>query len=87
LKLMATNLRGLGVECHETPDGLRVKGTSAPLTGRVQTDGDHRIAMAFAVLSHAPGCRIEIDDPTCVDVSYPGFWVALDRVMSSGEDW
>jgi len=74
------NLRAVGVEAHELPDGLVVQGTRAPLAGRVQTHGDHRIAMAFAVLGATPDCSITVDDPECVSVSYPGFWQDLAHV-------
>jgi 3-phosphoshikimate 1-carboxyvinyltransferase len=39
----------------------------------VVTHGDHRIAMAFAVLGTLPGARIEVDNPACAAVSFPGF--------------
>jgi 3-phosphoshikimate 1-carboxyvinyltransferase len=44
------------------------------LSGKVTTEGDHRIAMSFGVLAALPGNAIAIDDPDCVAVSYPGFW-------------
>jgi len=69
------NLRLLGIQCEELPDGLRVTGApGAPLRGRVQTFGDHRIAMAFATLGAVSGGQIEVDDPACVEISYPAFW-------------
>jgi 5-enolpyruvylshikimate-3-phosphate synthase len=37
--------------------------------------------MAFGVLSVLPGSRIAIDDPDCVNVSYPGFWRDLHAVV------
>jgi len=46
----------------------------------VVTHGDHRIAMAFGVLGALPGNQIVLDDPTCVDVSFPDFWVELRRL-------
>jgi 3-phosphoshikimate 1-carboxyvinyltransferase len=46
------------------------------------THGDHRIAMAFAVLGAVPGNRLEIDDRDCVGVSYPSFWSDLASVVS-----
>jgi 3-phosphoshikimate 1-carboxyvinyltransferase len=69
---LVSNLRAVGVRAEELPDGLEVEGTEAPLAGRVVTHHDHRIAMAFGVLGALPGNRIEIDDPACVDVSFPG---------------
>jgi 3-phosphoshikimate 1-carboxyvinyltransferase len=74
------NLRALGADAEELPDGFVVRGTDTPLRGRVTTNGDHRIAMAFGVLGALDGNAIEVDDRECVDVSYPGFWSDLDRV-------
>jgi len=71
------NLRGLGIQVEEAPDGFVVQGSDRPLEGRVRTWGDHRIAMAFGVLGAAPGNRIEVDDPAAADVSFPGFWALL----------
>jgi 3-phosphoshikimate 1-carboxyvinyltransferase len=80
IALLVANLRALGVAAEELPDGLRVTGTAAPLAGTVVTHGDHRIAMAFGVLGALPGSRVRIDDPGCVDVSFPGFWDTLRRL-------
>jgi 3-phosphoshikimate 1-carboxyvinyltransferase len=80
---MVSNLNAVGVAAAETEDGLEVEGTDRPLKGRVRTEGDHRIAMAFGVLGSLPGNDIEIDDPGAADVSFPGFWDTLRAVSSS----
>ncbi|MEP7066690.1 MAG: 3-phosphoshikimate 1-carboxyvinyltransferase [Gemmatimonadota bacterium] len=77
---VVSNLRSIGADAEELPDGLTVTGSTAPLRGRVITHGDHRIAMAFGVLGALPGNEIEVDDPACVVVSYPAFWTDLARV-------
>lgn len=77
------NLRSLGVEAEELPDGLVIRGTDRPLAGRVAAFGDHRIAMAFGILAALPGNRIEIDDPDVVRISYPGFWDQLRRAAAA----
>ncbi|MEX2467102.1 MAG: 3-phosphoshikimate 1-carboxyvinyltransferase [Gemmatimonadota bacterium] len=77
---MVSNLRAVGVAAEESADGLEVEGTDRPLQGRVRTEGDHRIAMAFGVLGALPGNQIEIDDPGAADVSFPGFWGTLRAV-------
>ena len=77
------NLRMLGVEADELPDGLRILGSRRPLRGQVSTHGDHRLAMAFGILAALPGNSIVIDDPGCVSVSYPTFWRDLARVVGS----
>jgi 3-phosphoshikimate 1-carboxyvinyltransferase len=79
---LVENLRVLGVETEELEDGLMVSGSPRPLTGRVRTHGDHRIAMAFGVLGALPGNRIVVDDPDVADVSFPGFWKLLGEVSS-----
>jgi 3-phosphoshikimate 1-carboxyvinyltransferase len=77
LALLAKNLANIGVAAAVEGDELSVTGTARPLGGRVVTHGDHRIAMAFAVLATQPGARIRIDDPDCAGVSFPGFAGAL----------
>jgi 3-phosphoshikimate 1-carboxyvinyltransferase len=79
---VAGNLRALGVDAEELEDGLIVRGTDRPLSGAVQSFDDHRIAMAFGVLGARPENAIEIDDRAVVDVSFPGFWELLDRVVA-----
>lgn len=77
---IVSNLRAVGADAEELPDGFVVRGSDQPLRGRVVTHGDHRIAMAFGVLGALPGNAIEIDDPSCAGVSYPSFWDDLARV-------
>jgi 3-phosphoshikimate 1-carboxyvinyltransferase len=80
---VVSNLRAIGADATELPDGMRIRGSDAPLRGRVVTHGDHRLAMAFAVLGAARGNAIEVDDRECVAVSYPGFWDDLARTHSA----
>ncbi|MDX2193090.1 MAG: 3-phosphoshikimate 1-carboxyvinyltransferase [Gemmatimonadales bacterium] len=82
LALMAENLRTVGVEAEVQGDDLLVTGTDAPPVGPVRTAGDHRIAMAFAVLGTVPGARIRVDDPACAAVSFPGFHDLLRSVRA-----
>ena len=73
------NLRAIGADAEELPDGMRIRGSRGALRGRVTTFGDHRIAMAFGVLGAIPGNELEIDDPDCCAVSFPDFWSLLER--------
>jgi 3-phosphoshikimate 1-carboxyvinyltransferase len=82
IAVVVANLRSIGVDAHELPDGLRVVGSDRPLAGEIRTHGDHRIAMAFGVLGAVPGNSIVIDDPDCVAVSYPAFWSDLRAAVS-----
>ena len=80
IALVVRNLRAIGARAEELPDGWRVTA-GRPLPAEIETAGDHRIAIAFAVaaLSGVAG-DVTIDDPACVDVSYPGFWDDLESV-------
>jgi 3-phosphoshikimate 1-carboxyvinyltransferase len=83
IAVVVGNLRTLGADAEELPDGFVVRGTSPVLRGRVVTHGDHRMAMAFGILGALPGNEIEIDDPDCVAVSYPAFWSDLASVTGT----
>jgi 3-phosphoshikimate 1-carboxyvinyltransferase len=83
IAVVVGNLRALGAEAEELPDGFVVRGTAPALRGHVVTHGDHRMAMAFGILGALPGNDIEIDDRDCVAVSYPTFWSDLAAVTGS----
>jgi len=72
-------LRDVGGDVDITDDGFVIRGTGGrPLRGgRIAAGGDHRIAMAFAVAGLGSEGGIEIDDPDCARVSYPGFFEQL----------
>ncbi len=78
---VVTELRRLGIDAGEDPDGFTVHpGVVSP--GDVHTYDDHRMAMSFALI----GLRCEgigILDPDCVDKTYPDFWVDMTRVVAS----
>lgn len=78
----ATELRKMGVNVEERPDGLVLDGTH-PHGARIDSYGDHRMAMAFAAAGAAvPG--IVIENPACVRKTYPGFW---DDLTAMGIAW
>jgi 3-phosphoshikimate 1-carboxyvinyltransferase len=79
---VVANLRAIGVDAEELSDGMVIRGSDKALRGRVVTHGDHRLAMAFGILGAADGNEIEVDDPDCAIVSYPGFWDDLARVRA-----
>jgi len=77
------NLLAVGAAAEELPDGLRVRAGRRELAGTIDPRHDHRIAMAFGVLSAATGNRITVQNPECVAVSYPGFWDDLRSVIAA----
>jgi len=80
---LAENLRKMGAQVEEFPDGLRVAGRSAGrLHGAaIEPRGDHRIAMAFAIAALGAEGETTIRDAGCVAVSFPEFFPILERVV------
>ena len=73
LALIAENLRSVGARAEVVGEDLHVEGGSEPPRGPVRSAGDHRLAMAFAVLGTVAGARIRVDDMGCAAVSFPRF--------------
>ncbi len=73
LAAMAQGLGRLGVEHELLADGLWIRGGEGFSGGSVDSHGDHRIAMAFAVASARASGPIEVRDVANVATSFPGF--------------
>jgi len=83
IAVLADNLRRMGAQVEERPDGLRIEGKRAGRLRGAEIDprGDHRMAMAFAVAAlGAEGSSI-IRDSDCVGISYPDFFKVLGRTV------
>ncbi|HWO41144.1 MAG TPA: 3-phosphoshikimate 1-carboxyvinyltransferase [Candidatus Eisenbacteria bacterium] len=78
---IAEGLRRLGVGVVEREDGLTIRGRKRLEGARVRSFGDHRIAMALAIAGLASDTGVEIDDPQCVDISFPGFFDLLGALI------
>jgi 3-phosphoshikimate 1-carboxyvinyltransferase len=72
LSVMATGLQKLGVKLKEYPDGIDIEGGGVS-GGRVESAGDHRCAMSFAVLGLIASEAVFIDNAEYIATSYPGF--------------
>ena len=79
---LAAGLRAIGVRVEERPDGFRAERDGTPAGGTVDAAGDHRLAMAFAVAALAGAGPSVIAGAGVVDVSYPGFFSALDALRA-----
>ncbi|MBU0678545.1 MAG: 3-phosphoshikimate 1-carboxyvinyltransferase [Verrucomicrobia bacterium] len=82
---MVKNLRVLGVDVEERPDGMVVRGPARLLGGSVRSFGDHRVAMALTVLALFGSEKVRVEDVECIQTSYPRFWTDLERVGGSVE--
>ena len=82
LGLLAANIRAVGGRAVVEGNDLIIEGGSSPPSGRVTTEGDHRLAMAFSVLGTLPGAKVRVDDPGCADVSFPDFRMTLNSLRA-----
>lgn len=73
LAAMAAGLKILGVAIDEYADGMAIEGREHLGGGTIDSRGDHRIAMSFAIAALRAGAPIEISDCANVDTSFPGF--------------
>src|SRR5208337_70571 len=80
LAAVAENLRRMGAEVEEFPDGLRVAGRQKLRGAEIDPHADHRIAMAFAIAALVAEGTTVIQDSSCVDISFPDFFETLQRV-------
>ncbi|HLK60074.1 MAG TPA: 3-phosphoshikimate 1-carboxyvinyltransferase [Chthonomonadaceae bacterium] len=76
---VCTELTRLGVEVEERSDGFTICPARTIQPATLQTYGDHRVAMSFALIGlKVPG--IVIDDPACVAKTFPDYWQRLERL-------
>ncbi|TDJ39842.1 MAG: 3-phosphoshikimate 1-carboxyvinyltransferase [Gammaproteobacteria bacterium] len=79
LSAMATELRKLGAAVEEGEDSLTVTPPASLKPARIDSYGDHRMAMCFS-LAALGGVPITIDDPTCVSKTFPDYFDVLESV-------
>jgi 3-phosphoshikimate 1-carboxyvinyltransferase len=84
LGLIAENLRSIGGRAEVQGEDLIVEGRDFRPRGKVRTEGDHRLAMAFGILQLLPETRIEVDDMECAAVSFPDFPQTLRSIQPAG---
>ena len=87
---MATELRKVGVQVEELPDGMVITGLGGasaarptPLNGaQCQSYGDHRVAMSMAIAGLLAKGGTVIDDTDCIETSFPGFSDKLLKLLT-----
>jgi 3-phosphoshikimate 1-carboxyvinyltransferase len=75
------NLRAMGAEVEEFPDGMRIPGGQKLHGAEIESFDDHRIAMAFAVAALRAEGETTIHGAESVAVSFPEFFEALGKVV------
>jgi 3-phosphoshikimate 1-carboxyvinyltransferase len=80
IRTVVDNLRRMGVEAEERPDGLIVPGRQRFRAARFASFGDHRIAMAFAVAALCADGESVIEGAEAASISFPEFWGMLAAI-------
>jgi 3-phosphoshikimate 1-carboxyvinyltransferase len=78
---VAKNLRAMGAEVEEFDDGLKIPGGQTLHGASIDSFGDHRIAMAFAVAALRAQGETEIKGADAAVISYPDFFNVLEGVV------
>ncbi|MDQ7051848.1 MAG: 3-phosphoshikimate 1-carboxyvinyltransferase [candidate division KSB1 bacterium] len=81
LRAVAINLSRMGARVEELKDGLRIQGPAALRGAVVDSHGDHRIVMAFAVAGLIAAGETIIENIAAADISFPGFFERLASVV------
>ncbi|MDB4783268.1 3-phosphoshikimate 1-carboxyvinyltransferase, partial [Verrucomicrobiales bacterium] len=82
ISAVAENLRKMGADLQETSDGMVINGGHELQGAELESFGDHRIAMAFAVAGLFASGQTIITDAGCVAISYPNFEEHLIKLAS-----
>lgn len=77
---MVTNLKAIGGNIEELPDGSLLRGVERFRGSRVQSFGDHRTAMSMAIATLAMDGDLTIEDTECVATSFPTFFSEFERL-------
>ena len=80
LSAIIHNLEAFGINAYEKNNSLFVKGGQVKKMAKIATFDDHRIAMAFTILSLTCFEKYELDNTQCVDISLPNFFTYLSEI-------
>jgi len=80
IALVAKNLRAMGAEVKENPDGLEIPGGQRLHGAVIDSGTDHRIAMAFSIAALRAEGDTEIDGAEAASISFPEFFTSLDSL-------
>ncbi len=78
IKAIVQNLSKCGIEAREFEDGYAITGAKTLREAVIDSFGDHRIAMSFAVLGLLNG--IDVKNVECINTSFPGFFKLFEKV-------
>ncbi|WP_456488172.1 3-phosphoshikimate 1-carboxyvinyltransferase [Caminibacter pacificus] len=77
ISIVVNGLRNCGIEANEFEDGYEIFG-GTPKKAEIDSHGDHRIAMSFAILGLL--CGMKIDKAESINTSFPGFFELFSKI-------
>ncbi|MHB8483011.1 MAG: 3-phosphoshikimate 1-carboxyvinyltransferase [Nitrospiria bacterium] len=80
---MSREMKKMGVEIEEYPDGLRIEGRNKFKAASFSSEGDHRVAMSMAIAALASEGESTVEQTDCIRTSFPGFESILKKVSGS----
>jgi 3-phosphoshikimate 1-carboxyvinyltransferase len=83
IRSTAAQLAKLGARVTETPDGLEIEGVARLRGARVQSGGDHRMAMALVVAGLVAEGETIVEDTDCIGTSFPGFLETVNALAGA----
>jgi len=83
ISAVAANLRRMGVPVEEFADGMEIEGVEELVGAEIDSLGDHRIAMAFAIAGLYASGETVIRGIECIETSYPGFVREIEQLLQA----
>ncbi|HRZ87110.1 MAG TPA: 3-phosphoshikimate 1-carboxyvinyltransferase, partial [bacterium] len=81
ISAVCKNLRLLGAQVEERPDGFAVSGPTRLKSGVFESYGDHRIAMSMIVAGLCSAGATTVRDTACINTSFPGFMDIIRKIV------
>ncbi len=82
---VTTELKKLGANIEATSDGMIINGPTPLLGGTLSSHGDHRLGMMAAIASLISSKKVEIENASCIAISYPSFFDDLKKLAISSD--
>lgn len=80
---VVNTLKALGASITATDDGMIIEGQTKLTGARVNSLGDHRIGMMIAIASLITSDQVTLEDPDCINISYPTFFEHLKQIQKN----
>lgn len=79
---VTNELVSIGAKIEATEDGMIIHGPTPLTGGKMDSYGDHRLGMMAAIAALIASEPITIEDPACIDISYPTFFDDLEKLIT-----